>query len=158
MTRHNLDSHISWLLSREVTPPVGVHIALPGHSGIEEAIAGEDILEEGAHEGVIRAPPSSARNRQVLGVVNAGQVFTRPAVPSLLAPRPRMPEPEPSLADGAMGTLTSASKSSRPTLMSQRQLATPASTSSSTAPSSLKQGYATFLRNNNGLSRYSSQL
>jgi bloom syndrome protein len=64
-----------------------------------------------------------------------------------------MPEPHPSMAEGTMGTLTSASKSASSKLMTQHQLATPASTTTSTASSSLKQGYATFLRNNNGTSQ-----
>lgn len=151
MTRHNLDRHISWLLSHEVTPAPGVHAAVPARSDVEQGIAGEQLLEEGADEERIRAPRSPARNWQVLGVANAVQDFTRPAIPSSIVPRLQISEPRPSLADESMGTLTSASKSSRPKLMVQNQLATPASTTTSTAPSSLKQGYATFLRNNNGV-------
>jgi len=149
MTRHNLDSHISWLLSYEVTPPVGVHAALPTHSNIEEEIADEGLLEEGAEEEITRDSPSPIRTGQVFEAA-AVQSFARPAIPSSIIPRSQMPESQPGLAEGTMGKLTSASKSARPKLMSQHQLATPASTTTSTAPSSLKQGYATFLRNNNG--------
>jgi bloom syndrome protein len=150
MTRHNLDRHISWLLSHEVTPPVGVQATLPTYSRIEAGIADEEFLEEEAGEEIIRSPPNLARNRQVLEAVNVVQDFARPTIPSSIIPRSQMPEPHTSRAEGAMGTLTSASKSTRPKLVSQPQLATPASTTTSTAPSSLKQGYATFLRNNNG--------
>jgi bloom syndrome protein len=150
MTRHNLDTHISWLLSQEVTPPAGVHAALPTHSRLEERISNEEFLGEGADEETIRPLPSPARNRQVLEAANVVQDFTRPALPSSIIPRSQMPESQPGLPEGTMGTLTSASKPTRPKLMSHHQLATPASTTTSTAPSSLKQGYATFLRNNNG--------
>lgn len=150
MTRHNLDIHISWLISHKVTPPVGVHAAPATHSRIEAGIADEEILEEEADEGIIRSPPNSARNRQVLEASNVVQEFTRAAIPSSIIPRSQMPEHHPSMAEGTMGTLTSASKSARSKLMTQNQLATPASTTTSTASSSLKQGYATFLRNNNG--------
>jgi bloom syndrome protein len=153
MTRHNLDSHISWLLSHEVTPPVGVQATLPTNSRIEEGIVDEELLEEEVDEEIIRPPRSPARNRQVLEVVNVVQDFAQPAIPSSIIPRSQMLEPIKALSDETMGTLTSASKSSRPSLMSQHQLATPASTTTSAAPSSLKQGYATFLRNNNGPSR-----
>jgi bloom syndrome protein len=150
MTRHNLDTHISWLLSREVTPPVSVQAALPTYSTIREGIADVELLEEEVDEEIIRPTPSPARNRQVLEVINVVQDFARPAIPPSIIPRSQMLEPQKALADEAMGTLTSASKSARPSLMSQPQLATPASTTTSTAPSSLKQGYATFLRSNNG--------
>ena len=153
MTRHNLDTHISWLISHKVTPPVGVHAAPPTQSRIEEGIADEGILEEVADEEVPRSPPNPAPNRQVLEAFNVVQEFTRPAIPSSIIPRLQMPEPHPSMAEGTMGTLKSASKSARSKLMSQNQLATPASTTASTASSSLKQGYATFLRNNNGTSQ-----
>jgi len=148
MTRHNLDSHISWLLSHEVTPPVGVRAALPTHSRLEEGVADEE-LGEGADEEIIRQLPSPAPNRQILEV-DVVQDFPRPAIPSSIIPRSQWPESQPGLPEGIMGTLTSASKPTKPKLMSQHQLATPASTTTSTAPSSLKQGYATFLRSNNG--------
>ncbi|KAE9381581.1 hypothetical protein N431DRAFT_476384 [Stipitochalara longipes BDJ] len=150
MTRHNLSSHISWLLSHEVTPPVGVHAALPTHSSIEEESFDEEVLEEGADEEIARHPPSPIRTRQVLEAAVVVQEFARPALPSSIIPRSQMPDSQTGLAEGTMGTITSASKPARPKLMSQHQLATPASTTTSTAPSSLKQGYATFLRNNNG--------
>lgn len=150
MTRHNLHSHISWLLSHEVTPLVGVQAALPTHSRFEEGIAYEDLLEEEADEEIVRAPPTPARTRQILDALNVAQDFAQPAIPSSIIPRSQMPEPQPGLAAETMGTLTSASKAPRSKFVSQHQLATPASTTTSTAPSSLKQGYATFLRNNNG--------
>ncbi len=147
MTRHNLDSHISWLLSHEVTPPVCVHAALPTYSRIEEGITDEELCEEEPDEEIIRPPSSPTRNRQVVNVVRD---FARPAIPSSIIPRSQILEPQKSLSEEAMSTLASASKSARPGLMSQHQLVTPASTTTSAAPSSLKQGYATFLRNNNG--------
>jgi len=133
---------------------VGVHAALPTYSNKEEEIADEELLEEGADEEIIRYSPSPVRTRQVLEAAVV-QEFARPAIPSSIIPRSQMPESQPGLAEGIMGTLTSASKTARPKLMSQHQLATPASTTTSTAPSSLKQGYATFLRNNNGQARAS---
>jgi bloom syndrome protein len=129
-----------------------VHAAHPTHSRIEGAIADEIFLEEEADEEIRRSPTSSRGNRQVLEAVNVVQDFARPAVPSMI-PRSQILESQKSAADEAMGTLTSTSKPTRPGLVSQHQLATPASTTTSTASSSLKQGYATFLRNSNGRSQ-----
>jgi bloom syndrome protein len=150
MTRHNLDNHISWLLSREVTPSADVQTAFPTPSRLVEGTSNETLLEDGVHEEVIRSQPSPARNRRPPDVVNVVQDFAESAVATSIIPRSQMPESQQDLVEGTMGTLVSASKPARPKLMSRHQLATPTSTTTATAPSSLKQGYATFLRNNNG--------
>jgi bloom syndrome protein len=96
-------------------------------------------------------PTAAAASRRA-----PAQDFVRPAAPAQ-APAPDPPRLQTARettnrpAEESMGKLASASRSSRPALISQQQqqqLATPVST---TTPSSLTQGYATFLRaNNNG--------
>ena len=142
MTRHNLASHISWLLSNQVT----LHGSVPGRvptrstSGTAFTYAG---LVEGQIEQEILASPLDRRIAQTVNVV---QDFLRPARPSTNTSN-LQPQELVGLADESMGKLASASRSTRPALISQQQLATPAST---TGSSSLTQGYANFLRANNG--------
>lgn len=147
MTRHNLDIQLKWLLSRKVTPPVGAHTLVLSNSFVSVSAVDIGYLNgEGAEE-IQRPPPSPNRNRQVAPTVNVAQDFKRPTLPPPTFPRPHPQEASQAPAASSMGKLMSSSKSSRPGLMSQHQLATPASTTSSTAaPSSLKQGYSEFLR------------
>jgi bloom syndrome protein len=147
MTRHNLASHISWLLSNEVAPPAGVHArALPPSTTVGE-ILGPGLAEEDTEPQV---PRSSPPNRRIPQTANVGQDFLRPAAPPPTPPKLHAREHTTGAAQEPMGKLASASRSTRPALVSQHQLATPAST---TASSSLTQGYATFLRTNNGESK-----
>ena len=152
MTCHNLDSHISWLLSSKVAPPVGVHKRNPAAAAAAIEI---EIVDSGSSEeefgeefpGVVRIPDP---NRLISHTVNVVHDFVRPPVPSISS-RSQLREPTNNLREESMGKLTSAQRSTRPGLMSQHQLATPASTTTSTAgSSSLRQGYATFLRERNG--------
>ncbi|KAL2064908.1 hypothetical protein VTL71DRAFT_4048 [Oculimacula yallundae] len=137
MTRHNLNSHISWLLSRKITPPSGVHAAAPTRSiredPVDEDLAGEE--EEELDQDVSRAPPSPPQHRGAAQVVNVAEAFARPALPALVTAKPQLHQSRQTITDEAMGKLSSASRSTRPGLMSQHQLATPASTTSSTAAS-----------------------
>jgi bloom syndrome protein len=147
MTRHNLASHISWLLSIQVTPPTGVHTLTSTPSIAVEETASAGLAEEGAEH----QNPRLSGNRRAAQAVNVGQRFIRPAAP----PPPNPPKVDTGenttrAAEESMGKLASASRSTRPALISQHQLATPVST---TASSSLTQGYATFLRTNNGRSK-----
>jgi len=140
MTRNNLAAHISWLLSHEVTPPVGVHAIPSTHSTAAAQTVYEEFGEDIEQQEVSRAPPAPIR--RAAQAVNVGTNFTRPAAPARV-PKP-MREIAEVLANDTMGRLSSASGSRKPALISQQhQLATPAST---TASSSLTQGYAAMLR------------
>ncbi|TGO90334.1 hypothetical protein BPOR_0068g00010 [Botrytis porri] len=139
MTRHNLQSHISWLIQNKVTIPAGVQIATfadtiePGFANLE-GFEGEGI----AHE-VRNTPIAPIRNRRVEEISNV--------VANSHPPRPRIltsitqstPVPGDELADPEMGKLTSARKTTRPSLISQnQQLGTPSSTASSSLTRSYK--------------------
>jgi bloom syndrome protein len=139
MTRHNLAIHISWLLSNEVTPPVGVSAIAPTHSA---EIVHADTLEEDIEQEIPTAAPSPIPNRRIVETVNVVQDFVRPALPSTSRPQPREFTNE---TEESMGKLASAPRSTRPVLLSLHQLATPSSTTSSTS-SSLMAGYAAQLR------------
>lgn len=143
MTRHNLAIHISWLLSNEVTPSVGVHSTIASTPSIAAGqIASADVVEEDTELQI----PRPTLNRGIAPPANVGQDFLRPAIPPPNFPKLHTREQTKGAVEESMGKLASASRSSRPALVSQHQVATPAST---TASSSLTQGYATFLRTNN---------
>jgi len=142
MTRHNLASQIAWLLSNEVTLPASVNTtnwtaAFPcAQADIEE----DHTVSRGLPE------PSIQPDARIAETVNVERGGLRPGLTS--NPKPTSQVSSETFAQGSMGKLASASRSKRPALASQQpQLATPAST---TASSSLTQGYATFLRANNG--------
>ena len=147
MTRSNLGEHIAWLLANGVTPVQAITSTnLTPAAGI---VDGGCVVEEELEQETPRPPPVSAQNRRLAPSVTVIQEFARPALPSTIVPKP---QPQGSLGDNSMGKLSSASKSTRPGLLSQHQLATPASTShSAAASSSLTKNYATFLRESNGL-------
>jgi bloom syndrome protein len=146
MTRHNLDTQISWLLSHKVTPPVGLSLAITTNPTPAADIAIEDFLEDEEDIGEIpRVPPKAAANPRVPAAINV-HAFVRPPLPSAVAPKSLLQEPTSTFADESMGRLSSAQRSKRPALMSQQQLATPASTSG-TACTSLTQSYKKSLKN-----------
>lgn len=155
MTRHNLAGHISWLLSSEVTRPVGVHASTtttssPSTSKLatgEAAASAGLIAAQEERTGQLTPRPTAISRRA------PAHDFIRPVAPApAQAPPPNPPSLQPArentsrAVEESMGKLASASRSSRPALISHQQLATPSST---TSPSSLTQGYATFLRTNN---------
>ena len=143
MTRNNLASHISWLLSHKVTPPVGGHIvASPNWTAVLE-VPPLDVEEKIAEKREWSPPQSPPRERQSAQSINVGQPFVGPAHPSSSTVRPRAHDLGTTVPEGSMARLSSASKPTRSGLMSQHQLATPAST---TGSSSLLQEYATFLK------------
>lgn len=145
MTRHNLNSHISWLLSHQVTPLVGV----PTKGSSNSTAANQTILpdtEDGIEQEQYTRIPAPVPTRQLLPTVNADQDFLRPTLPAIRDARSAQGEVLENFSQGSMGRLSSAARSTRPALISQQhQLATPASTTGS-----LTQNYATFLRANNG--------
>lgn len=130
MTRHNLDSHISWLLSHEVTFPATVNATnaaalTAAEIREEEFLDEEDVLQEAEEEEEALRVPASAREYR--SQTNVAQEFRRPPLPSS---KSQLPDTS---ADGSMGKLSSSSKPTRPGLMTQNQLATPASTSGTTS-------------------------
>lgn len=139
MTRHNLQSHISWLIKNKVTTPAGVQIPTfadtiePGFANLE-GFEGEDI----AHE-IRNTPIAPIRNRRVEEISNV-VANSHPPRPRILTPITQStPVPGNELADPEMGKLTSARKTTRPSLMSQnQQLGTPSSTASSSLTRSYK--------------------
>ena len=144
MTRHNLNCHISWLLSSKVTPPLGVHTSFSRDpaAGVETE---DPIILEDEYEGGISRPTSiSSQTRpETTTVITA---FARPDLP----PGNNPEVTESSYTPGKQSVAKVAS-TSRSGLMAQYQLATPASTSNSTAaPSSLTQSYANQLRKTTG--------
>lgn len=141
MTRHNLQLHLSWLQSQKVTPPVGVPPTASTRPAPAAQTVYEDIGEDRELE-VIRAPPKPVPARRDAQVASGSQEFARPAAPTYI-PKP-LPDTTGVLAEDTMAKLTSASRPKKSTLISQQpQLATPASTSST---SSLTMGYANMLR------------
>ncbi|KAJ5032691.1 uncharacterized protein L3040_009286 [Drepanopeziza brunnea f. sp. 'multigermtubi'] len=151
MTRHNLDTHITWLLSHRVAPPSGAHARVSTNSttaGLVNASPVEKETEE--EEENPRFLPSPTRPQRIPRPVDVVQAFARPALPPSIVARTYRQDPSQALTDESMGGLKSANKSTRPGLMSQHQLATPASTTSSTASSaSLTRSYTNFLKDNN---------
>ncbi|KAG0651162.1 ATP-dependent DNA helicase hus2 rqh1 [Hyphodiscus hymeniophilus] len=152
MTRHNLAVHISWLLSSKVTPRLDIHAAPATSTKFSKAATETGYAEFEEAETVDSIPvplPSPSPDRQVVRTVCvAAPDFQRPPPPSKITPTLPLQESQNRLAQESMGKLSSASKSARPGLVSQHQLATPASTTGST--SSLTQGYSAFLRAKNG--------
>jgi hypothetical protein len=151
MTRHNLKDHISWLLSQNIAFPSA---PIPSNDE-EQPLASHIDANLSDEEGRETHSASSRRSREqtIVGTI-APQQFTRPALPiSKSRPPPR--DTINSIETARMGKLVSAQRSTVPVLQSQRQLATPSSTTgSSVAPSrgTLYQGYSELLRSgNNGM-------
>lgn len=152
MTRNNLDAHLSWLFANKNTPPVGVQPALPTPAvvNLQELGLREEDFEEGFSSPLQSPVQSPIQKRPV----------SRPTQPDFA--RPLAPPPPNSNAISqnhprtsgveAMGKYDSGRKPAASGIMSQRQLATPASTTASVAPSgsTLAKGYAEMLRENNG--------
>lgn len=145
MTRNNLGIHISWLLTHKVTPPTGVQARLMVATtqdsfesfGIQaedlEAFGDEDldIVSSPVHERRVPPPPPIARPpiRPPPRVSDASTQETR-IVPGATVMRKH---------DTGQSSTSSG-------VMTQHQLATPASTTaSSVAPSSLAAAYTQML-------------
>jgi bloom syndrome protein len=155
MTRHNLAIHLSWLLSQNVTPPTGgpVDVQTPSTTNLAAEFANTHILEN-RDEPELLLPtthPSPSRNRALEPTVNVFREFVRPKRPPIAAPRQQPRDITNAITDDTMGRLSSAPRPTRPGLISQYQLATPASTvaSSATKPSSLRQNYTAMLMETN---------
>jgi bloom syndrome protein len=141
MTRHNLASHLSWLLTHAVTPPVGVSATASTHATAAEPKISENLGEEREQE-ASRTRPNEVPARRTTQTTSSGRDFARSAV--LRVVEEALPDIAEVLATETMGKLSSASRSTRPTLMSQ-QLATPASTIASSR-GGLTDRYSRFLR------------
>lgn len=127
MTRHNLDSQISWLLSHEVTFPPTLH-ATNGFVSTAAELVDEDFLDflEAETSDPSRAAPALENRLQT----NVARDFIRPSLPPT---KSHQNQETRTVAGETMGRLASSSKSSRPGLLTQHQLATPASTSGTTS-------------------------
>lgn len=153
MTRHNLDSHIAWFLSHEVTPRADVHAIIDTNSARQAEAVDKDILDweddenqKGGEE------TTSTRITRVVPAVNVGQGlqdFVRPRAPSIASTITAKIRdhsvPSRTPVDLPMVRQTAGPRPANPTLTSQFQLATPASTSTTAAQPSLAQGYKRML-------------
>ena len=120
MTQHNLQSHISWLLQHTVAPPAGLQIADSTNSRPTQRpihLSKDEIEQE-----TPRPRINQSRNHRIEQSINVEDVV-RPAVHT----NPPIPQPVRDLRNEAMTKLQSAQKNTRPGLVSQHQLATPAS-------------------------------
>ncbi|KAI0998389.1 ATP-dependent DNA helicase hus2/rqh1 [Podosphaera aphanis] len=136
MTRHNLDLHISWLLSQEASLSVDAHPTT--RSNIQSASRSRHTS---LHEEAASTTSVDQTHLRSVRSTNVGPDFTQPVhppIPPRLQPLDTSIEP----ADASMGRLISVSRPARPGLLSQYQLPTPNPTSTST----LHQGHANFLR------------
>ncbi|KAK0118944.1 ATP-dependent DNA helicase sgs1 [Cadophora gregata] len=147
MTRHNLESHISWLLSRKVKPASGVNAGVQTYSTGHESV-NANAVEEEADLDIPRAAPSPPQHQRPAHVVNVVETFARPALPASVTAKSHLQDSRQVSTNESMGRLSSTTRPSRPSLMSQHQLATPASTTSSTAASctSLSSSYMNLLK------------
>jgi len=146
MTLHNLDDHISWLLSNGSIPLVGRSVNLAQSltdsihavEGIDAELSNTLLTEQKQPS----EQPRSARPSTL--PVSAVEEFKRPEVPPGVLRESRSRSAIESVSAGeGMAKLSSASRSAKPTLLSQYQLATPVSTTGS----SLSASYAaSFLR------------
>lgn len=161
MTRHNLDSNIAWLLLHGVTPRPDVHATINASSiRAVEVLGEEDIVTEEAQAlEKSRVGPLHSRRNRAISAVNVGQTergFVRQSLPSVapissIANLPKSPGIKRTGENGKMGKLSTASRPARQKMLaSQHQLATPASTTSTAAPSSLTNKYEASLEDQNG--------
>ncbi len=134
MTLHNLDDHIPWLLSNGSIPRVEKSVN-SAHSTTDStsAVQAIDVDYPGTR---LREPEESSEQprstRPSTPPINVVNKFKKPQVPT---GGPRESRGESSVgiisADEEMAKLSSASRSAKPTLLSQYQLATPVSTTGS---------------------------
>jgi bloom syndrome protein len=128
---------------------VGVQVITSTTLTPAAAIVDEGWVEEEESEQETPRPSIPAQHRRLTPTDNIVQEFARPTLPTTIVTKS---QPQGTVVDNSMGKLSSASRSTRPGLMSQHQLATPASTTNSTAvSSSLTKTYTTFLRESNGM-------
>jgi bloom syndrome protein len=146
MTLHNLDDHISWLLSNGSIPPVGRSVnpaqsltdSIHAVEGIDAELPNTLLTEQ-------RQPSEQPRSAQPsTPPVSVVEEFKRPEIPTGVPRESRSRSTIESVSAGeGMAKLSSASRSAKPTLLSQYQLATPVSSTGS----SLSASYAaSFLR------------
>jgi bloom syndrome protein len=139
MTLHNLDDHIPWLLSNGSIPPVRRSVnsaqTIADSTGVVEEIDVKYpdtclIEEEEFSERLRPARPSTPP-------VNVVNTFKKPPVPAGVSRESRGAISIGSIsAEENMLKLSSASRSTKPTLLGQYQLATPVSTTGSSISAS----------------------
>jgi bloom syndrome protein len=127
MTRHNLQTHLSWLLKNKVTTPAGSHTAgFATPADLNTAILDVPEEQSSVRESIGRRP-APVRNRLLDQVSNAVDYSTPPSILTPTTQSTRVTAEEPS--ENEMARLSSARKSSKSGLMSMnQQLGTPAST------------------------------
>jgi hypothetical protein len=161
MTLHNLDDNIAWLLRQRVTPSADVHATIHTSSRrAPEGVDGENLdseeLQPAGGDRRAAAGPHINRDTIAVNVEREERDFVRPSLPSTGSIATVSNPPQSSRFPrgteyGSMGKLKSDSRSARPGLMVQRQLATPsASIASTIGTSSLRDNYDDLLKGNNG--------
>lgn len=139
MTRHNIESHLSWLLNNAPTPPAGVSPAVTVRDSTSESVSLQPL-----------PTISSARRTEPLprglSPPTSESSFVRPPIPSSAAIEPRPSERCPPTIEcgGSMARLNTAPLSSgkpRITYPVNNQLSTPSSTTASTFNSGLTSQY-----------------
>jgi hypothetical protein len=129
MTLHNLGDHISWLLQRRQIPPAG-----PPYESHEADTEHVEITDEEPLNSVYIANEASEQQSittfSAQAAPNVAPEFVQAAIPSTVQESELARKVGNSMSN-TMAKLSSASKPAGPTLLSQRQLATPASTTGS---------------------------
>jgi bloom syndrome protein len=147
MTRHNLDSHLSWLLSHQVVAPSDAPATIPAQPRITRQDTYVEVEADGEVPDTQIEVSSLVPRKRFAQTVNEDTSIRPALLPSNPINKSLCRETTGPLQK-SMATLSSTSRSARPDFMSQRhQLATPAS---STSSSSLIQGYAALLRAEKG--------
>jgi bloom syndrome protein len=151
MTLHNLDNHISWLLQNRQIPPARVTIESirPSKRLSDEESRDAAILDTYEQEDVepLRGTGSDHLPTNTANVIHE---FARPAIPSRSVKGIAATTVRGRIEEEDMAKLSSTSLSTKPTLLSQHQLATPVSTNSS---QSLMASYSASLRKENSTTR-----
>ncbi|PQE20884.1 hypothetical protein CJF30_00002221 [Rutstroemia sp. NJR-2017a BBW] len=149
MTRHNLQTHLSWLLKNKVTTPAGSHTAgFATPADLNTAILNVSEEQSSVREFIGRRP-TPVRNRLLDQVSNAVDYSTPPSILTPTTQSTRVTAEEPS--ENEMARLSSARKSSKSGLMSMnQQLGTPASTTNT----SITNSYNLQVKSNSTPSRH----
>jgi bloom syndrome protein len=155
MTRHNLASHIAWLLSHEASSRVDVNETIQTSSRTveflgEECLDWEALADLQVEDSLLS--PGDTQATSTINVSRGSKEFIRPPIPTTI-PTIVSNTTAPSqlarrLEEIQMVRQMMAPGLPKPGLISQHQLATPVSTTSTAASSSLTHGYKEFLQAN----------
>ncbi|KHJ36375.1 putative qde3-like protein [Erysiphe necator] len=140
MTRNNLDIHISWLLSQELSfnIPSKSHIS-SSTGGVDKSCPEDSFNGENANKDGSKVSLDLPVNLQPSLPINVGQIFENQAF-QRTSFSPEDPNDSTLTERNLMGKLSVTSRSGRPGLISQNKIVTPKSSST------LQQEYALFLR------------